>query len=51
VDGDRVEDALDGTLAADLADLHRGVGHPLEDLEDVVLRAAILVDRHGERQR
>ena len=45
MDGDRVEDALD-RLAADLAGRDRIVGHRLEDLERVAVRAAVLVNRH-----
>jgi hypothetical protein len=33
VDRDRVEDALERALAADLAFLRRRLVHPLEDLE------------------
>ena len=46
MDRDRVQDSLDGALAADLADLRRVVGHLLEDLEEMAVRAFVLVDRH-----
>ena len=46
MDRDRVQDSLDGALAADLADLRRVVGHLLEDLEEMAIRALVLVDRH-----
>jgi len=47
MDGHREEDLLDAGHAADVADLRRRVGHPLEDLERMPVRAAILVDRHS----
>ena len=46
MDRDRVQDPLERPLAADLADLRRVVGHLLEDLEDMPLRALVFVDRH-----
>lgn len=42
----RVEDALDRPLAAHLAPLGRRVADPLEQLEDVPVRAAVLVNGH-----
>ena len=46
MDRDRVQDSLERPLAADLADLRRVVGHLLEDLEEMPIRALVLVDRH-----
>jgi hypothetical protein len=46
MDCDRVQDSLEGALAADFADLRRVVGHLLEDLEEMAIRAFVLVDRH-----
>ena len=46
MDRDRVQDPLEGALAADLADLRRVVGHLLEDLEEMPVRALVFVDRH-----
>ena len=46
VDRDRVQHLLDRTLAADLADLRGRVVHPVEELENVPVRTAILVDGH-----
>jgi hypothetical protein len=46
MDCDRVQDSLKRPLAADLADLRRVVGHLLEDLEKMAVRAFVLVDRH-----
>ena len=43
---DRVEDALDGALTADLALRRRRVAHPLEELENVSVRTTVLVDGH-----
>src|SRR5262249_42109935 len=40
------EHLLDGALAADLADRRRRLVHPLEELEEVPVRAAVLVDGH-----
>src|SRR5207249_2534389 len=42
----RVEHALEGSLAADLADVRGRLAHPLEELEQVPVGAAVLVDRH-----
>src|SRR5205085_2785802 len=47
VDRDRVEDELERRGLADVAAVGRRRGHRLEALEDVAVRAAILVDRHG----
>jgi hypothetical protein len=46
MDRDRVEDPLERTFAADLAHLRRGIGHALENLENMPLRALVLVDGH-----
>ena len=46
----RVEHALDGARAAGLARLGLRIGHPLEQLERVSVGAAVLVNRHGDRQ-
>src|SRR5262249_60483369 len=46
VDGDRVEDTLDGLRPADLALLGRRLADPLEQLENVSVRTTVLVDRH-----
>ena len=45
----RVEHALDRAFAADLAGLGLGIADPLKELEQVPVRAAVLVDRHGFR--
>jgi hypothetical protein len=37
---------LPGTFAADLARLRRRIGHALENLENVPLRALVLIDGH-----
>ena len=42
----RVEHALHRPLAADFARVGRRVAHALEQLEDVPVRAAVLVNRH-----
>src|SRR5207237_10924389 len=47
VDRDRVQHPLDRTLPADLTRRRRRIGHALEELENVALRAFVLVDRHG----
>src|SRR4029450_13674174 len=46
VDSHRVEDLLDRRLAAHRTYLRRRVVHALEELEDVPVGTAILVDRH-----
>src|SRR6266511_2255211 len=47
VHGYWVENDLDRPLSADLARFGRRVAHALEALEQVALRAPVLVDRHG----
>ena len=41
-----MQDGLQGGGAADFAHLRTGLGHPMEDLEQVPFRALVLVDRH-----
>ena len=43
-----MEHLLERRGAADLADLRVRIGHPMEHLEQVSLRAAEFVDRHGK---
>jgi hypothetical protein len=47
VDGDRKEDAFHRRLATDLAFLRARLTHAVEHLEQVPVRALVLVDRHG----
>ena len=44
---DDLVELLHGTRTADLAGRDGRVGHALEHLESVAVRAAVLVDRHG----
>src|SRR5438477_6063079 len=44
---DGIQDTLDGSFAADLALRRGGFTHPLEQLENVSVRATVLVDRHA----
>src|SRR5438034_11568566 len=46
VDRHRIEDALEWPLAADLALLGRGLVDPLEELEQMPVRATVFVDWH-----
>ena len=47
MDGGRGEHPLDRRRPADLAGGRAGIAHPLEELEGVAVRAAVLVGRHG----
>src|SRR5437763_15092989 len=46
VNGDRVQDALEWSLAADGAGRRALLGHAVKDLEQVPVRALVFVDRH-----
>ncbi len=46
----RVENLGQRPLAAHLADLRVRVGHPVEHLEEMAVRATVFVDGHGETQ-
>jgi copper transport protein len=41
-----MENCLERSRAADFAHLWAGLGHPVEDLEEMAVRALVLVDRH-----
>src|SRR5204863_7598637 len=44
---DGIQDTLDGSFAADLALRRGGFTHQLEQLENVSVRATVVVDRHA----
>jgi copper transport protein len=46
VDRDRVQNRLERPIAADLASRRRRLGHAVEHLEQMPVRALVLVDRH-----
>src|SRR5215217_7784302 len=47
VHGDGMQDDLERSLAAGLARVRPGLRHPVKDLEQVPVRALVLVDGHG----
>src|SRR3954454_9835947 len=47
VHGDGIEDSLDRAFVANLARLRRRITHTLKELENVSVRATVLVDGHA----